>query len=163
MNPISAVLVDDDGYARDLLGSILREFGCKVHHALSNGAEAVRKCSKNHPDILFLDIEMPGMDGFSTLEKILLSNPKQYVVMISAHSTLDNVKKAVELGARGFIVKPYTSAKVSDIVEKFRKDSSRNATGQTAIENSKASDRPGPTTVKLGDSATSASSPGKSP
>lgn len=122
MKRLSTLLVDDDGYARDLLSSILREFDCTVEHAVSSGEEAIRKGAKSRADILFLDIEMPGMDGFETLQRILAVRPDQYVVMISAHSTLDNVKKAMELGARGFVVKPYTSAKVRDVLEKFRRD-----------------------------------------
>ena len=122
MKRLSTLLVDDDGYARDLLGSILRELGCTVEHAVSSGEEAIRKCGKTRVDVMFLDIEMPGMNGFDTLQKMLTERPGQYVVMISAHSTLDNVKKAMELGARGFIVKPYTGAKVRDVLEKYRRD-----------------------------------------
>lgn len=128
MKRLSTLLVDDDGYARDLLGSILRELECTVDHAVSSGEEAIRKCKKIRVDILFLDIEMPGINGFETMEKVLEGRPDQYVIMISAHSTLDNVKKAMELGARGFIVKPYTGAKVRDALEKYRKDCSSSPT-----------------------------------
>lgn len=122
MKPLSTILVDDDGWARDLLTSILRELGCNVLDALSGGEAAIRACKRRRVDILFLDIEMPGINGFETLEKILQDRPEQYVIMVSAHSTLDNVKKAIDLGASGFIVKPYTSAKVGDLLEKYKKD-----------------------------------------
>lgn len=122
MKKPSALLVDDDGHARTLLASILRELGCTSVIAAASGEEAIAKLKGKRIDILFLDIEMPDMNGFSTLEKVLEHSPKQYVIMISAHSTLDNVKKAIELGARGFIVKPYTGAKVRDLLEKHTKD-----------------------------------------
>jgi two-component system chemotaxis response regulator CheY len=122
MKRISTVIVDDDAYARDLLGSILRGLECNVDHSVSSGEEAISKCCRTRVDILFLDIEMPGLNGFETLEEILQGNPDQYVVMISAHSTLDNVKKAIGLGAKGFIVKPYTGAKVRDVLDKYTRD-----------------------------------------
>lgn len=125
MKRLSALLVDDDGYTRNLLGSILKALECTVDHAVSSGEEAIRKCKKSRVDILFLDIEMPGMNGFETLVKILEDTPDQYVIMISAHSTLDNVRKAIELGAKGFIVKPYTTSKVRDLLENYRKDRSQ--------------------------------------
>jgi len=128
MKRLSTLLVDDDSYARDLLGSILRELECTVDNAVSSGEDAISKCKKSRVDILFLDIEMPGINGFETMEKILEDRPDQYVIMISAHSTLDNVKKAMELGARGFIVKPYTGAKVRDVLEKYRKECSHSPT-----------------------------------
>jgi two-component system chemotaxis response regulator CheY len=86
--------------------------------------DAISKCKASQVDLLFLDIEMPGISGFETLEKILENTPDQYAIMISAHSTLDNVKKAIELGAMGFVVKPFTVTKVRDLLEKYRKDRS---------------------------------------
>jgi two-component system chemotaxis response regulator CheY len=117
------LLVDDDSYSRDLLGSILRDLNCTTDHA-SSGMDAISKCKASQVDLLFLDIEMPGISGFETLEKILENTPDQYAIMISAHSTLDNVKKAIELGAMGFVVKPFTVTKVRDLLEKYRKDRS---------------------------------------
>lgn len=143
MKRISTLLVDDDAYARGLLGSILRELGCTVDETVSSGEEAVRTCRKSRFDILFVDIEMPGINGFETLKTILQDSPDQYIVMISAHSTLENVKKAIEYGARGFVVKPYTGAKVRDVLENYiRADPPRSSGPATAVKSGTNRDNP---------------------
>jgi response regulator of citrate/malate metabolism len=100
--------------------------------------------------MLFVDIEMPGINGFETLKAILQDSPDQYIVMISAHSTLENVKKAIEYGARGFIVKPYTGAKVRDILEKYTRDDSPLSSGPaTAAKADTNTDNPETAIVDL--------------
>jgi two-component system chemotaxis response regulator CheY len=116
----SALIIDDEPVARELLRSVLRNnlnwYRIEVAHDGDSGAQ---KCAALKPSIVFIDIEMPGSSGFDTLQKILADNPQQYAVMVSAHSTLDNVKKSLQMGAKGFIVKPYTIAKVKDVTDKF--------------------------------------------
>lgn len=124
MKQLSMLLVDDDHFARNILKEVLMDLECPAIHAVSSGDEAIRIRKGSHFDIVFLDIEMPGINGFETLEKILEDTPDQYVVMVSAHSTLDNIQKAMKLGVKGFIVKPYTAKKVLGLLEKYRKDCS---------------------------------------
>ena len=117
--PLSMLVVDDDPSSRDLLGAILRrKFNVTVHVA-HDGAEAMLKCRELRLDIVWLDIDMPGRDGLETLEVLLRNNAEQFVVMVSAHGTMDYVRKAISNGARGFIVKPYTMSKVEDAVNHF--------------------------------------------
>ena len=120
MKQLSCLVVDDDTSARELLGSLLRtQFGATVVTA-GDCTEALRKCREKKLDIIWLDIDMPHDDGFETLGMILRVNPEQYVVMVSGHSSVDYVKKSIELGARGFIVKPFSTAKVEKAVSKFQ-------------------------------------------
>lgn len=117
--PLSMLVVDDDPSSRDLLGAILRrKFNVTVHVA-HDGPEAMLKCRELTLDIVWLDIDMPGKDGLETLEVILRNNAEQFVVMVSAHGTMDYVRKAISNGARGFIVKPYTMSKVQDAVHHY--------------------------------------------
>lgn len=119
MKSLSMMIVDDDASARDLLGSILRtQFGAEVT-AANDGTEAMRKCREQSFSIVWLDIDMPGNDGFDVLKVIKSVNPDQFIAMVSAHSSLDYVKKSVEMGAKGFIVKPFSTAKVKNIIDKF--------------------------------------------
>ena len=71
MKTLTALIVDDDGYARDLLRSLLHELNCNTVAAAANGEEALRYLRGHRVDILFLDIEMPGIDGLETLRQIL--------------------------------------------------------------------------------------------
>lgn len=107
---------------RAMLGAILRRLGCDPIYTATDGIEAILKCMEVNPDIVLMDIDMPGKDGFEALASIQASSPQTFVAMVSAHGTIDYVKRSMELGANGFIVKPYNIAKVSDVLEKFRRD-----------------------------------------
>lgn len=120
MRSLSMMIVDDDAATRELLGTILRsQFSAQVVTA-KDGIEAMRNCRQNKFDIIWLDIDMPGNDGFEVLKVVKGINPEQFIAMVSAHSSLDYVKKSVELGAKGFIVKPFSTAKVKSILDKFQ-------------------------------------------
>ena len=71
--------------------------------------------------MIFLDIEMPEKDGIQVLKEILGTKSNAYVVMITSHSTEENVHKALELGAKGFIVKPYRFNKLISIIQTYTK------------------------------------------
>ena len=120
MKLLSVLIVDDCASARELLKSVIRGLGYKtVIQEASNGLEAIQCMQFNLFNIIFLDIEMPGMDGFEVLEKILAEIPNQFVVIVSANATLANVKKTIASGGKGFIVKPYTIEKLKGVVDKF--------------------------------------------
>ncbi len=78
----------------------------------SDGEMAVDLCKNLKPDIAFIDIQMPKLDGHEAVQHIRLLNPDIGIVMISALSSLDNVRKAMEAGAGGFVVKPFSAAKL---------------------------------------------------
>jgi two-component system chemotaxis response regulator CheY len=68
---------------------------------------------------VFLDIELPDGDGKELIAEINKINEKINVVMVSAHSTVDNVKDAIERGAKGFVVKPFSPKKIAAMLKKF--------------------------------------------
>lgn len=116
MRTIKAVIADDDNVTRHLLRTLLRQHNIEVVGEACNGKEALLKCAATIPDILFLDINMQEMDGFETLQSARQAMPNLAVIMISSDSTADNVQKAHASGADGFIVKPFTPARVMDAV-----------------------------------------------
>jgi len=85
----------------------------------SNGIDAIALFRREHPDIVFLDIRMPGMDGLQALGEMLADNPAAFIVIDSAESTAENVRAALELGAKGFIVKPFNMQKVQGILDNY--------------------------------------------
>lgn len=113
---IKALIADDDPVTRHLLRTLLRQHAIDVVGEACNGKEALQKCALEIPDILFLDINMREMDGFETLLALRQSAPSLAVIMISSNSTADNVKKAHEQGADGFVVKPFSPARVIEAV-----------------------------------------------
>lgn len=119
---VNCFLLDDEPFALDLLESELKKLGGVVEKFLT-GAELFDRLRNKVPNILFLDIQMPEMDGFEMLMKVKELYPMQYIVMVSGDSNIDNVKKAIELGADGFLVKPVISKKLEECVNNYRKKS----------------------------------------
>jgi two-component system, chemotaxis family, chemotaxis protein CheY len=115
------VLIADDQLAmRELLKTILRTLRIANMDVVGDGIQAVERYRQVCHDMVFLDIDMPELNGFSALSQIKAIEPTAFVVMVSAHSSVENVKKALELGAKGFVVKPYTSIKIADMLKKYR-------------------------------------------
>jgi two-component system, chemotaxis family, chemotaxis protein CheY len=115
------ILVADDQLAmRELLKTILRTLRIENITLVGDGAQAIGCYRKTPYDMVFLDIEMPEQDGFAVLRQIRELDSQAFVVMVTGHSAVDNVKQAMELGAQGFVVKPYTSTKIADMLKKFR-------------------------------------------
>jgi len=119
MKTVTVMIVDDDVAARDMLSTLLRtQFEVEIE-SVSDGIEAMRKFRQKQYDIVWMDFEMPGMDGLSAIEIMRTIRPDQFIVMVSAHSDVDVVKKAIGLGVGSYIVKPFTSGKVKDTVDKY--------------------------------------------
>lgn len=72
----------------------------------------------NAPDVIFLDIGLPDMNGLEILSDILAVDPEAYIVIISGNGSRENVLKAIAIGAKGFIAKPFTQDKIFQYIEK---------------------------------------------
>ncbi|MGE0371148.1 MAG: response regulator [Gammaproteobacteria bacterium] len=119
MDTIQILVIDDDPSARDLLASTLRTIGYPRVHTAADQAAAEHMLKKTRIDVVFLDIELSGENGFEVMLALKQEAPQIGIVMVSAHSTMDNVKQAIKQGARGFVVKPYSLAKVKDVMAQF--------------------------------------------
>ena len=114
------LLVDDTGTCRELLAAILRNFaGPLALREARNGIEALQLWKGLHPRITLLDINMPGEDGLAVLEEMRRVRPDTFVAMISASSSMDNVKRALALGASGYVIKPYKPQRILDLLAKY--------------------------------------------
>lgn len=119
MKQTAITVIDDDMSARSLLTSILRNLGYTDIRSLTDEDVAKSTLEGIKPGIVFLDIEMPACNGFDLMPRLKEAHADIFIVMVSAHTTMDNVKKAIELGAGAFIAKPYAIGKVHDVIEKF--------------------------------------------
>ncbi len=107
----AVLIVDDEVSIIDSLEGILSDDGFEVMHAF-NGYEALKKIEDHSPDIVLLDIWMPGMDGIETLKEIKKSSPHLPVVMITGHGTIESAVYATKSGAYDFLEKPLSIDKV---------------------------------------------------
>ena len=100
------LVVDDEIDVVRLLQNFLTSKGYEVDTAL-NGAEALAKVKKKKPDIVVLDIMMPGIGGIDTLKEIKKIDPRIAVIMVTAVVDEELANRAVKLGAFDYITKPF--------------------------------------------------------
>ncbi len=108
------VLVVDDNEVvrRALKGVISHDEALLVIGEASNGTSALESIKTLQPDLVCLDIMLPGVDGLTILRQVRKEYPAMRVVLITGQATADVVAQARELGAHGFVVKPFNAAKV---------------------------------------------------
>jgi len=116
---INMVIADDSSIMRELLSMILKSMGINIVGEAVDGHEAVDMVDKFKPEAICLDLEMPNVTGLEALEKIKGGHPKTKVIIISGHADRDKVKRAIELGASGFIIKPFEAQQVIQSVRKL--------------------------------------------
>jgi two-component system, LytTR family, response regulator LytT len=117
---ISAVIVDDEQLARDELAYLLKEVGVDVVAQGKNGVEAVNLIKDLSPDLVFLDVQMPGLDGFGVIKKLLDRKvPMPQIVFATAFDQY--AVKAFEVNAVDYLLKPFDKKRVTQAVDKARK------------------------------------------
>jgi DNA-binding NtrC family response regulator len=111
------LVVDDDPYIQEALGDRLESLGYRVARA-SDGNQALELIDHQDPQMVFLDIEMPGMKGLDVLREIRAREKDFPVVMITAYGSVDLAVEAMKEGAYDFIPKPFKANHVALVVEK---------------------------------------------
>jgi two-component system nitrogen regulation response regulator NtrX len=109
------LIIDDEKSICKSLGSILIDEGYEILTA-GSGEEAMKVIEEDPPQLVILDIWLPGIDGIETLKMIKLRYPQIRVIMISGHGTIETAVKATKLGAFDFFEKPLSMEKVILIV-----------------------------------------------
>ncbi len=111
------LVVDDEEVIRDVCAQILVAEGYEVTTA-RNGKEALREVSEKHFDVVVTDIMMPDMSGLELLEVIKSTSMDVCTVVITGLGTFDMATQSDRLGAREFVVKPFTPDELSNAVGK---------------------------------------------
>jgi two-component system, LytTR family, response regulator LytT len=128
----SAVIVDDEQLARDELAYLLKNTGeVNVVAQGKNGVEAVNLIREHNPDLVFLDVQMPGLDGFGVIKKLLDKKvPLPKIVFATAFDQY--AVKAFEVNAVDYLLKPFDKKRVAQSVERARAkmESSGGSTGK---------------------------------
>ena len=118
--PISAIIVDDEQLAREELAYLLKEVEVDVVAQGKNGVEAVTLIKDLSPDVVFLDVQMPGLDGFAVIKKLLDRKvPLPQIVFATAFDQY--AVKAFEVNAVDYLLKPFDKERVAQAVEKAKK------------------------------------------
>jgi|SRR3990172_1145772 two-component system chemotaxis response regulator CheY len=107
--PYTVFLIDDSNTARVILKRILLSLKFKILDEANNGEFALNKLqgSQTKPDFIFIDMEMPLMDGMETIKRLKPSLPDSKIIMVTSHGEKDMVMELAKLGVKGYIKKPY--------------------------------------------------------
>ena len=118
--PLSAVIVDDEQLARDELAFLLKSVDdVNVVAQGKNGVEAVNLIREHSPDLVFLDVQMPGLDGFAVIKKLMDKKvPLPQIVFATAYDQY--AVKAFEVNAVDYLLKPFDKARVAQSVKKAK-------------------------------------------
>ncbi len=105
------LIIDDEKNIRDSLVGILQDEGYSTRTA-TNGTNGIEAINDERPDLVLLDIWMPGIDGIETLQQIRTKHPDLQIIMMSGHATIETAVTATKLGAYDFIEKPLSLEKL---------------------------------------------------
>jgi CheY-like chemotaxis protein len=112
---LTAMVVEDEEVANDLLSSTFKNFFADVT-SVYNGEEALDVFEKVRPDIVFVDIIMPGIDGIELSRRIRKDNPDQIIIVISASNDIQKISESIEVGVNSFIQKPIDTKKIIELL-----------------------------------------------
>ncbi len=107
---IRVMIVDDALFMRRLYHNMLEKDDISIVAEAANGYEAIALYQETRPDVVLMDITMPGMPGIEALEEIMRIDPEARVIMSSAMGQEAFVRESVKKGAKGFLVKPMVEA-----------------------------------------------------
>jgi two-component system response regulator LytT len=133
--PLSAVIVDDEQLARDELAFLLKSVGdVEVVAQGKNGVEAVSLIKEHSPDLVFLDVQMPGLDGFAVIKKLM--DKKVHVPQVVFATAYDQYAvKAFEVNAVDYLLKPFDKGRVANSIKKARERVQTSTGSSERIEN----------------------------
>jgi two-component system, chemotaxis family, chemotaxis protein CheY len=118
---MARIMVTDDAiFMRQMLSNILKAEGYEICGEASNAKEAVEKYQQLKPDLVTMDIVMPMMeelDGIGAVKEILKTDPNARILIISVMGQESLVNKALDAGAKDFIIKPFKSERVIEVVK----------------------------------------------
>jgi two-component system, LytTR family, response regulator LytT len=120
--PITAVVVDDEQLAREELKFLLNSAdGVEILAEGSNGIEAVELIEEHQPDVVFLDVQMPGLDGFAVLKQLIEHRGVQRLPQIVFATAYDQYAvRAFEVNAVDYVLKPFDRSRILQAVERVR-------------------------------------------
>ncbi len=112
---LTAMVVEDEKVTNEMLSTTFKTFFSDVT-SYFDGEEALSSYSENQPDIVFVDIVMPGMDGIELARKIRAINSSQIIIVISATNDIEKISESIEVGVNSFIQKPVDTKKIIELL-----------------------------------------------
>jgi DNA-binding NtrC family response regulator len=110
------MLIEDDAFSRKLVENVVgKQYEIT---SLATADQALNTYARTAPNLLFLDIDLPDVTGHELLAKIMALDPEAHVVMLSGNADRENISKALGIGAKGFVAKPFTRDKLFQYISR---------------------------------------------
>lgn len=116
---INVMVVDDSAFMRNMLKNIIAEAGSQVVGEAADGQEAIDKFDQLQPNLVFMDIMMPNLNGVEALKGIITKSKGAKIVMCTSVGQQKVIDEAVEAGASDFVVKPFQKEDIINILKKY--------------------------------------------
>ncbi len=119
-SPLQVLLVDDSPISLKVMRKVLASsvFRLNIEDA-NTGAEAIARCNAETVDVVFLDVNMPGLNGYETLARLIRANPQAKVVMISGEYDAPREREAIKLGAAAIMHKPFFPTEIDAVLHRI--------------------------------------------
>lgn len=111
------LIVDDARFMRRVVADVLRGAGHEVAGEADDGTQVLERFRELQPDVVTLDVTMPGRDGIEVLRELLAEHPEARIVMCTAVGQEPKVIEAMRIGARDYVVKPFRPERLAAAVE----------------------------------------------
>ena len=111
------LIVDDHPITREALSSLLRAHGFDIVGVAADGSEAIREAARLQPELVLLDLTMPGMDGLTALPRLRDAAPDCEVVVLTASGTEENLLSAIRGGAAGYLLKTEPARRIAAFLD----------------------------------------------
>jgi len=114
---LKILVVDDSILVRNNIKKFIQSLGHNVIGEAENGIQAIEKCKELNPDLITMDITMPDMDGITAIKKIHEFNQEVNTVVVTSHGQEEIIMKALQAGAKGYILKPMNETNLNEAIE----------------------------------------------
>ena len=111
------LIVDDHPLTREALTSLLISHGFEIPGVACDGAEAITEAARLQPDVILLDLSMPGVDGIAALPSLRAAAPDCEVVILTASGTEENLLAAIRAGAAGYLLKTEAPERIASFLD----------------------------------------------
>lgn len=129
---LTTLVLEDEPETNELMCTTLKNFFSEVHSS-TDAASAMQLFEQHSPDIIFIDIILPGKSGLEVAKEIREINPKQIIVIVSASNDMGNISEAVKIGVNNFIRKPIDTDKMLDVLKDIVADLKKQKKNRTKI------------------------------
>ena len=116
------MIVDDSNIMRSKISRTLSQHHMEIVATASNGEEAVRHFREDEPDVVTMDLTMPGMDGIECIRKLKAINSRVRILVVSALADKATAIQALKEGAQGFLCKPFTEDELTEAMTELLGD-----------------------------------------